>query len=144
MPNTRRPISILEKDLTPELRDAGKRASDIVNEKLAEYGWDNLRRGCMAFRLTDGSSDGVIYGDKQSAVKNQLHEQQCYYVFFRNLPQGADPLEMAIMLLFQRKAYDAGLRLSDPDDQFGGREAILTTNWRDSLVNILKNGGERR
>jgi len=38
---------------------------------------------------------------------------------------------MELFLKFNRDAYDAGFRLPDPDDQFGGRDVLMTTALRD-------------
>lgn len=126
-----------------EQLDAGKRASDHINFVLLTHGFDAVRDKCMAIRLGDGGSDGTLYDNRSDAIRHQLHEQQCYYVYFRNLPAGSNAREMAIMLEFQRRAYAAGLRLVDPDDPTGGRELLMTTNWYDSVTSELKRRGMR-
>ena len=135
------PSSILEQDLTMAELDAGKRASDHVNFALLLHGYDALKDKCMAIRMGDGGSDGVIYDNRADAVRHQLHEQQCYYVYFRNLPGGANPREMAIVLEFQRRAYKAGMRLIDPDNPNGSQELLVTTNWYDSMKAELRRRG---
>jgi hypothetical protein len=135
--------SAMWKRVTPELIDAGKRASDLINEKLSNFGWDMLRHAWLAIRLSDGGSDGILYESKQAATRHQLHEQQCYYVCFKNLPGGARPDEMTLMLLFAREAYAAGGRFVDPEDELGGREPLLTTAWHDSLTAAIKRAGIR-
>lgn len=117
--------------LPQELQDAAKRASDFVNEALVHYPWDVIKSHCVAIRLSDGGSDRVLYENKKEAVKHQLHEQQCAYVFFRNMLGGSTPREMAEFIKFNREAYKAGFRLVDPDDQFGGPDVAMTTLQHD-------------
>lgn len=136
--------SILEDGMTTEQLDAGKRASDLINLNLTLLGWDALKSCCMAIRLSDGGSDGVVYDNREDAIAHQLHENQCYYVYFRNLPGGANPREMAIVLEFQRRAYAAGMRLVDPDNPGGARELLVTTNWYDSMKDELGRRGLAR
>lgn len=143
-PQTRQGTLTRDVVLTPEQLDAGKRASDLLNVVLLGHGWDTVKHQCMAIRLGDGSSDGVLYENRSDAIRHQLHEQQCYYVYFRNLgPGGADAREMAIMLEFQRRAYAAGLRLVDPDNPAGSRELLMSTNWYDSVKSELIRRGTR-
>src|SRR5713101_1820363 len=117
--------------VTPELVDAGKRASDIVNLHLAFTKWDELKNKWIAFRLSDGGSDGVLYDTKQDAVKHQLHEMACAYVCYRGLAGGSTATEMGIFLQFSRDAYDAGFRLPDPDSRTGGPDVLMTAGQGD-------------
>lgn len=123
---------------TQEERAAAERASDIINEAIQELDWDQLRNCWIAIRLSDGGatqSGGryVIYDSKRAAVKDQLHEQQCAYICFRNLIGGASPREMLRVLRFHRMAYDAGFRLPDPDSLTGGPDLAPTTMLVDRL-----------
>lgn len=138
MPRQRQPHSVLERDLSPEQLDAGKRASDFINGCITFHGFHNIQHQCVAIRLADGGTDGVLYDTRPDAIRHQLHEQQCAYVFFRGLgPAGAQPLEMAIYLEFQRRAYAGGLRLIDPDNPNGGPELLITAGQYDSLRSEL-------
>jgi len=105
--------------------DRAKRASDIINEAIQSLDWDQLRHCWIAIRLSDGDAtkaggQWVIYDTKKEAVKDQLHEQQCAYIAFRNLLGGASPREMIRVLRFAEMAYDAGFRLPDPADLADG------------------------
>lgn len=121
----------LHERISPELVDAAKRASDCVNLHLTFGKWEELKHKWIAFKLADGTSDGVLYDSKQDAVKHQFSEYQCAYIAFRNLLGGATPRDMAIFLQFSRDAYDAGFRLPDPDSRQGGPDVLMTTNQRD-------------
>lgn len=121
-------------NIDPDLIDAGKRASDCVNMHRTFGDWDEIQTKWLAFKLEDGSSDGVLYDSKKDAVKHQFHEQLCAYVCFKNLVAGSTPDEMTIFLQFTRNAYKAGFRLPDPDDQFGGRTVAPTAGQVDFLA----------
>jgi hypothetical protein len=95
--------------------DAARRASDVINLHLATIPWDTARMGWVAIRMSDGGSDGNLYFSKAAAIKHQLHEQQCCYVALRSLIAGTTPRDMEIFLRWNREAYNAGLRIGDPD-----------------------------
>lgn len=120
-----------------ELADAGKRASDIINLHLAFTPFEQLQSKWMAFRLQDGSSDGVLYDSKRDAVRHQLDEFLCFYVPFRHLAAGSKPHEMEVFIKFNRDAYDHGFRLPDPDEESGGPDLIMTTMWSDYYQNLI-------
>lgn len=124
-------------DKSTELQEVGKRVSDTINLKIQFNGWLNIRECWMAFRLSDGTSDNVLYDTKQDAVKHQLHEMQCAYICFTGLAGGAKPIECEIFMKFTRDAYDAGLRLPDPDEGSGGRDLILTSAEGDMYRNQI-------
>jgi hypothetical protein len=113
--------------------DRAKRSADLINEARETLDWDQLRTCWIAIRLSDGGSDMVIYDRKQDAVRHQLHEQQCAYVSFRNLVNGATAREMLRFLRFYDMAYTQGMRLADPDDPDGGRDLAPTTGWMDYI-----------
>lgn len=92
--------------------DAAKRASDAVNGALAAHG-ENAWGKWLALRLSDGSSDGVLYDRRSEAVRHQLHETQCAYV--KIPPDGMSPRAADRFLAINRAMYDAGYRFADPE-----------------------------
>lgn len=129
-----------------ELIDAGKRASDVANMYIHFMDQWELRTKWLAFRLQDGSSDGVIYDSRKDAVKHQFDERRCAYFSFRNCLGGTNARDMAIFLNFCREAYDAGFRLIDPDYINGGPEILPTANvgdYQKTLMRWRENGGTR-
>lgn len=112
-----------------ELDQAAIRMSEAVREAIAN-GYAGF---WMAFRLSDGRSDDVIYEKRSHAIRHQLHETQCCYV---KIPWDNMPVKAAVSLLrTTRQLYDAGFRLADPDDErqiFGVGEARRTP--RPSIV----------
>lgn len=92
--------------------DSARRLSDAVNLAVAAEGFAVFGRW-MAARLSDGGTDGKTYPDKRTAVRFQLHEFQCAYL--RIPPTGMSPQEAEIFLEFNRRLYDNGYRMPDPD-----------------------------
>lgn len=108
--------------------DAAKRIADALNvylNGLRNHLWE-LRDKWMAFKLSDGTSDGQLYDSKRDAVRHQDNEFQCLYICFVNIMGGATAPEVVRVLNFTRDAYDAGFRLADPDDVNGGRDVAPT------------------
>lgn len=92
--------------------DAARRCSDVINTHVAVHKFGAFGKWA-AIRLSDGGSDGVMYDTKADAVRHQLHETQCAYV---RIPlDGMSAREAEIYLEFNRKLYDAGMRMSDPE-----------------------------
>lgn len=119
------------------ISDDARRASDIVNSYYAYIPWEQLQNQWVAIRLSDGGSDGTLYDSKRDAIRHQAWEQQCAYIAFKNCPNGISPLEAERFLAFTRGAYDAGMRLVDPDAQNGGLEAFMPTAQYDGLRRII-------
>jgi len=113
--------------------DAAKRMSDTINSTIAFKKWDELAHGWMAFRLADGSSDGVVYDCRADAVRHQLHETLCAYWCFRQGMGGANPRDCQIFLDVHRHAYDNGARMADSDIQ-RQPSLILSTRSHDILT----------
>lgn len=126
--------------------DSAKRAYDTVRLHVQFATWEERVQGepYVALRLSDGGSDGRRYATKRDAVRAQLHEQQCAYFSFRNAPNGFGSYrDAAIFLAFNRAAYDAGMRLPDPDDAHGGPDLVMPApaeKLRDQLRRLLTIG----
>lgn len=113
--------------ITPELLETGKRIADMVNSYLAWYPPFEIRNKVLAFKLQDGATDGTLYDSKRDAVRHMHgNERQYMYFYFRNAIGGTNAREMAIVLLWNRDAYDAGFRLPDPEDVHGGADVLMT------------------
>lgn len=108
--------------------DAAKRCSDTVRLHIvagAAGKW-------AAIRLADGGSDNVAYDTRADAIRHQLHETQCAYV--KIPPDDMPPEHAESYLAFHRKAYDAGFRLTDPDD----RREVVMPYTREALRKFFK------
>jgi hypothetical protein len=125
--------------VNPVISDAARRMRDIVNALVMSWDRDELIHKWIAVRLADGGTDGTLYDSKRDAVRHQLDEYLCAYVSFKNLQSGIGLGEAEIFLRFNREAYDRGFRLPDPDDQFGGKEVLMTTAQHDYQKNALNN-----
>jgi hypothetical protein len=60
----------------------------------------------LAFRLSDGTGDGVVYDTPIEAADAQLHYKQCLYLQINR--GGMSYREAQVMLTYYRKVYDAG------------------------------------
>ncbi len=106
------------------ISDEGRRCSDIVRQAIVD---GNAGRW-VAIRLSDGGSDGICYDRRRDAVRHQLHENQCAYV---QVPRDdMSPREASDFLTIQRKIYDAGCRIADPD---GPDLEIVTPTRREDV-----------
>jgi hypothetical protein len=125
-------------DITgPSISDDAKRGSDIINGYYAYVKWEELKDNWIAIRLSDGGSDGNRYLSKREAVQHQSDEFLCAYISLRNCPNGVSPLEMERFLAFTRGAYDAGMRLPDPDAMDGGKDPFMDVAQYDRLRGII-------
>lgn len=66
----------------------------------------------VAISLADGSCDERLYTSKKEAIRFQLHETQCAYLYFTGMPKIT---ELRYFLDACEQLYDAGLSLADPD-----------------------------
>jgi hypothetical protein len=89
--------------------------ADVINSLVTFNPVWHLRECWIAIRLADGGFDGNLYATREEAIKHQPDERFCAYVWMGNMIQGAKPLDCAIFLEFHRQAYDAGMRLHEPE-----------------------------
>lgn len=66
----------------------------------------------VAISLADGSSDQRLYASKAEAIRFQLHETQCAYLFWNGIPRLG---ELRYFLDENENLFDQGFRLADPD-----------------------------
>lgn len=93
--------------------DAARRCADHINTHVLVNGEDATGKW-VAVKLSDGDSDGILYPTKKDAVRHQLHEMQCAYICIPPACHMSTD-DAASFLQTNRKLYDAGMRLSDPD-----------------------------
>lgn len=121
-----------------EHSDAAKRLSDTYN--LHRTAGDTLGITAIgkwfAAALQDGESDGVLYDTRRDCVLHQKHNEQ-RYTFIKIGPYSMNYCEAEVMLRVARKAYDAGMRLVDPEEKHGGRELIKRLTTEDQLALAL-------
>ena len=120
------------------LQDAAKRLSDNVNNLAIWHPLDVLTRSWIAVRLEDGSYDGTLYDSRYDAVRHQSYEQQCAYLQLSNIMGGMELREAYAFLKFHRDAYDAGLKLTDPERPNGGFDLITPITNEDVRSQIRR------
>lgn len=120
--------------------EAAKRATDAINLHWHAIGYDCVDK-YVAVKLADGSSDGVLYETYQDAQRHQFDERLCAYI--RLHPQLIDVCEAEIMLETNRRAYDAGGHLIDPDAPGGGKTAITPVRFEDRLRKLYTLRGSK-
>jgi len=114
---------------TPVVSDAAKRMRDQYALHQIGTGFEAVGKW-FAVRLSDGSSDGVLYESKQAAVRYQRHDED-FYAFVQIIPHTMTYQEAETYLATMRKMYDAGIRLADRDDSSGGMDMIKRTSRED-------------
>lgn len=93
--------------------DFAKRAYDVMNLHVIGKG-DAAWGKWVAFRLSDGGSDGVLYDTREQAIMHQLHpSQSCYLVI---PPTGFTLQEIRHFLTLSRRLYDKGARIPSHGD----------------------------
>lgn len=105
--------------------DAAYRLSDIMRGIANDYTLDEIFKGYIAVRLSDGNWDGNLYDSREAAVKHQSDPSLWAFVSTRHSTTGMSPEEAYIFLTFNRAAYESGFRLADPDAKNGGKEIIM-------------------
>ena len=68
-----------------------------------------------AYKLQDVSTDNVVYPSRKEAVR-MLWPNQDFYFYVYISPNGMSLQEADIYLRWNRKLYEAGFRMPDPDD----------------------------
>jgi hypothetical protein len=87
----------------------------------------------FAAALADGTTDGQIYDSKKEAIRHQHHNEQ-YYTFIQITQAYMTVCSAQVMLDVARRLYDAGLRMTDPDDYLGGKEPIKRVAIEDQMA----------
>jgi hypothetical protein len=86
--------------------------------------------------MDDGTSDNVLYDSKAEAVRHQ-HHNEVFYAFVRVAPFTLTLCEAEVYLIGARKLYDAGMRMTDPEDRNGGKDVIKRSTWEDQTMQSL-------
>lgn len=88
-----------------------QRAHEHLNLITLVHGAEAQNRW-VAISLANGACDQNLYSTKAEAVRFQLHETQCAYLFFNGMPTLG---ELRLFLDLNEELYDAGMSLADPD-----------------------------
>lgn len=98
-------------------------------------------RGVVACRLSDGTSDGVVYDSRADAVAHQHHNER-WYAFIRLQPSTMSVCAAASVLRMQRQASRLGT--ADRDAPNGGLEVIPRLNNEDQQRQLAALAGASR
>ena len=113
--------------------DAAKRVCDEYNLHRVADPYGSIGKW-FAASLSEGRSDHVLYDSRRDCILHQHHNEQ-FYTFIKINPHTMNVCEAQVMLSIARRAYDNGMRLTDPDD---AREIIKRSSVEDQLN--LSNG----
>jgi hypothetical protein len=105
--------------------DAAKRIADTHNlHRIAGQGLglENVGK-VFAVALNDGTSDGVLYPDMQTAIRHQKHNAK-WYAYLRVNRHAMTECNAASLLKLHRDADANGLKFVDRDDPSFGNEVI--------------------
>lgn len=89
----------------------------------------------FAVRLEDGVSDGVLYDSKVSAIHHQTRIEK-YYAFVRMSIATMNYCDAEIYLAIQRRLYDKGFRMADPDARSGGPD-VIKRSTREDMFSLM-------
>lgn len=123
--------------------DIARRCWEQVRNVAAHTEWAERVNSIITIKLSDGSTDGVLYESKRDAVRHCKGNEQWFAFFsFRSAPNGfASPKDASIFLAWHRMAYERGFRLPDPDAADGGPDLIMpdmTEHLNDQLTRLMR------
>lgn len=110
--------------------DAAKRIYDTYHLHRTADLYGGIGRW-FAAALNDGTTDGQLYDSKSDAISHQHHNEQ-YYTFIQITPANITVCSAAAMLAITRRLYDAGMRMTDPDQ--ARREPIKRVSTEDQMA----------
>lgn len=122
--------------------DAAKRLADHYTLHLVAGGHQVVGQWMRA-ALADGDSDGVLYASRQAAVAHCGHNED-RYCFVQIGPSSMSACQGDSLLIFHRSAYQAGFRLSDPEQRGGGRQVIPRLTREDQRAQVMQLLGRGR
>ena len=142
----RKPVCVHGRELCSECTiadDTARRCWEQVKNVALHHTWEERINSVITIKLSDGTTDGVLYATKQDAVRHcKGNEQWFAFYSFRGAPNGfASPKDAAIYLAWHRMAYDRGFRLPDPDALDGGPDLIMpdmTEHLQDQLTRLMR------
>lgn len=109
--------------------DAAKRLSDQYKLHRIALGAEAIGKW-FAVRLTDGTGDGNVYPDKRTCMRHQ-RGREVYFAFVCIVPTDMGVCDADTFIKTARVMYDAGIRMTDPDDAAGGRAPIMRATRED-------------
>lgn len=111
------------------ITDDAKRMCDRINLLVISHPWDTICNSCVAFKLEDGNSDGVLYDTWADARDHQLDPRRVAIFFMRNAMGGANYRDCQIFLDLHRHVYEQGGDFTEP----AASSMILSTRGHDIM-----------
>ena len=109
--------------------------SDKATLAWIAYGWDGFVNHWMWFRLSDGTTDSVMYPSKTDAMQHTLNEKHC--LFAKMHPGGMSECEAEILLSLHRKARARDIATPDLQLAKGGPDLIPRIGY-DKIFNQIR------
>jgi hypothetical protein len=126
-------------DLCVVPSDAAKRFADGINALLTfNKPWEIVSKW-VAVRLQDGSVDSSLYDTRAEAISHQSESAHHFYIPVANFASGISAKMAELMLLAQRHAYDAGIRITDDRQP----DMFMGTERQDAYQDLLKSALQR-
>lgn len=125
---------LCEKCVKPS--DAAKRFADGINGLLAFNKPDEIARQWVAVTLADGAVDSSLYDTRQQCIDHQEIPSLHFYFPIGNFAAGVSATNAEIMLMAQRDAHDAGIRITDGSEP----DQIISVERGDHYANLLRRG----
>lgn len=126
---------------TDEEIDSAKRLSNYINNVCVFQPLDVVLNSWIAVRLSDGSTDGVLYDSRRDAVRHQPYEKQCAYLSLRAAPGGMDIQGAYAILKIHRDAYNNpnyNISFIDPEHPTGGTDLTMPIAMEDVKSTIRR------
>jgi hypothetical protein len=106
-----------------------------VNLHWQAMGWAAVGKW-VGISLVDGSSDGQLYGSMAAATYHHTNKPD-RYCYIRLIPHVMDICDAQIFLETQRRAYDAGMRQTDPDAPKGAAKQLIRPVTFEDRLKVL-------
>lgn len=121
------------------LSDAGIRMSDTINNVRMSSDWSNIKDGWMAFALEDGTSDNVIYDNRDDAIRHHRNRAKKYFfVTLKQCIHGMSHREATMMLAMVRVQSKRG-RYHPETDRQDPIMPLTRDTFKDELVSTALN-----
>lgn len=120
--------------------DHAKRFADGINAMITFHKPWEIKHHWLAISLQDGSVDSTIYDTREDAMRSMHgNEARYFYMPIGNFLQGLKLLDAEMILMFQRDAYDSGLRVTDtPQNSDPFLPVVAADKYRDLLRKALR------
>jgi hypothetical protein len=114
--------------------DAAKRMADTYNLHRIGLGIGAVGKW-FAARLSDGTTDDVLYDSKSDCVRHQHHDE-LMFTYVKIAPSSMNVCDAEILLRTARTLHEKGIRIADPDHKHGGMDVIKRSMVEDQFAQL--------